>query len=221
MLAPSLLYASINGITLSPTRVIHQSPDNISFLKVTNYSESDYWLIRSWVSNYFDDHKNEHFIITPPIHRLESLDEIQLQIRLVDDKKLPKDRESLFRLNVLSIPPEAKKNLQTNKESSSAQFALKNKIKLIYRPSAIGMPDSINEKLRVSKEGHSIYIKNPSPFFVTLTDIFIDGVKVNRDVDEVLKPFSEIIMASKKPKEITFSTINDFGGKTPPMKFTL
>lgn len=83
---PIFAHSAIEGVTLGSTRVIYKSTDEMSVVKATNFSEKNYWLLRSWVSNYFDDQKNECFIVTPPLHRIEPNDEIQLQIKAIREE---------------------------------------------------------------------------------------------------------------------------------------
>ena len=101
------------------------------------------------------------------------------------------------------------------------QFAINSRIKLIYRPARIGEPYDITKKLYVHKFNDLVTIKNPTPFFVTLVNISIDGKTIHRDIDEVIKPYSEINIDARNPKWIEFSTVNDKGGTTPPIKINL
>ncbi len=57
--------------------------------------------------------------------------------------------------------------------------------------------------------------------FLTLVNISIDGKTIHRDIDEVIKPYSEINIDARNPKWIEFSTVNDKGGTTPPIKINL
>ncbi|HAY2752608.1 TPA: molecular chaperone [Escherichia coli] len=218
---PIFAHSAIEGVTLGSTRVIYKSTDEMSVVKATNFSEKNYWLLRSWVSNYFDDQKNECFIVTPPLHRIEPNDEIQLQIKAIREEKIPDDRESLFRLNVLAIPPKTFLSTDGKEIKGHLQFAINSRIKLIYRPARIGEPYDIPKKLYVHKFNDLVTIKNPTPFFVTLVNISIDGKTIHRDIDEVIKPYSEINIDARNPKWIEFSTVNDKGGTTPPIKINL
>ncbi|WP_250157951.1 fimbrial biogenesis chaperone [Escherichia coli] len=142
---PIFAHSAIEGVTLGSTRVIYKSTDEMSVVKATNFSEKNYWLLRSWVSNYFDDQKNECFIVTPPLHRIEPNDEIQLQIKAIREEKIPDDRESLFRLNVLAIPPKTFLSTDGKEIKGHLQFAINSRIKLIYRPARIGEPYDITK----------------------------------------------------------------------------
>ncbi|KAF0655380.1 hypothetical protein L245_07005, partial [Salmonella enterica subsp. enterica serovar Worthington str. BCH-4719] len=64
-----------------------------------------------------------------PVIRVAANSGQQLKIKKLANN-LPGDRESLFYLNVLDIPP----NSDENKDKNIIKFALQNRIKLIYRP---------------------------------------------------------------------------------------
>ncbi|ENI3490166.1 fimbria/pilus periplasmic chaperone, partial [Salmonella enterica] len=99
--------AADGGFYLGQTRVVFPSDKRSVSLQVTNQDAKKDWLLRSWVSQYDDKNKSSiPFIITPPLYRLDGNNSIQLRINAVDVSKLPTDRESVFRINVMAIPPE-------------------------------------------------------------------------------------------------------------------
>ncbi|NPT87746.1 fimbria/pilus periplasmic chaperone [Escherichia coli] len=91
------------------------------------------------------------------MNRIEPNSDIQFRINKLDSiERLPKDRESLFAINVLAIPPK--------KEKTEVQMALNTKIKLIYRPREINDPltiEHLQDKLILSKNKSGIRIENP------------------------------------------------------------
>ncbi|WP_163540299.1 fimbrial biogenesis chaperone, partial [Klebsiella pneumoniae] len=73
----------------------------------------------------------------------------QLRIKKLPSS-LPADRESVFFLNVLDIPPRPE-NLQNQ---NTVQLAIKSRIKLFYRPAALkGTLDDAVAKLTLAAEG--------------------------------------------------------------------
>ncbi|EFA4871048.1 molecular chaperone, partial [Escherichia coli] len=105
-------YASVNeGLGLDVTRVIFNSSKQSVSLRANNTSEKDIWLLRSWITDYYNEDNKSPFFITPPIIRLNEKESIQLRInKLSDIESLPTDRESVFSINVMGIPPEDKSN---------------------------------------------------------------------------------------------------------------
>lgn len=76
-------------------------------------------------------------------------------------------------MNVKAIPPTDEKNTQKN----TLQLALQNKIKLFYRPENLPVqPGKARNMLRFKYEGKQLKVINPSPYYLTLTGIKVQGV---------------------------------------------
>jgi len=123
-LACSNAYA---GITLNGTRLIFNGNKNEAVMTVDNPDNAVY-LIQSWVS--LDDEKSSEFIVTPPLFRIEPNSSNTLRIILLKNN-LPKDKESLFWLNVKAIPS------SDANANNVLLIAINTKIKLIYRPTSL------------------------------------------------------------------------------------
>lgn len=102
------------------------------------------------------------FIITPPISRVDAKSGQTLRIKLGSSAGLAKDKETLWWLNLLEIPPvEAS---QKNEGQNILQLAIRSRFKFIYRPSGLGNRDAAAEKLALSANGSSLSVSNPTPF---------------------------------------------------------
>ncbi|MED9092904.1 molecular chaperone [Escherichia marmotae] len=201
--------ASQKGISLDVTRVIFDSEnDSVSFT-VRNTSSDMVLLLRSTVGDYFSGDAKVPFFITPPLNRIDANNNVQFRINKLDSAMdLPKDRESLFAINVLAIPPE--------KESSSVQIGLNTRIKLIFRPHEINnksLIEDLPEKLTFTKNTDGIEIKNPTPYFITIGQMRVNGLLVENSAT-MLKPFSGTIVHEKNVKTLSFSIINDYGANS-------
>ncbi|VAL10001.1 fimbria/pilus periplasmic chaperone [Enterobacter hormaechei] len=106
------VYAN-GGTYLDTTRVIYNENNGAKAVKVTNTSADYPYLVRGWVSSADTDGADDKWVVTPPVYRLNENSAIQLKITNIDSSKLPKDRESLFFLNVLTIPGDSSKNKKT------------------------------------------------------------------------------------------------------------
>ncbi|MCR6275213.1 fimbrial biogenesis chaperone, partial [Escherichia coli] len=178
--------ASSGGITLDVSRVIFDAKNNSQSFTMKNTSSQMVLLIRATANNYYsNDSKDVPFFITPPLNRIEPNSDIQFRINKLDSvEKLPKDRESLFAINVLAIPPK--------KEKAGVQMALNTKIKLIFRPSEISDSltiEHLQDKLILSKDKNGIRIENPTPYFITISNFKFNNLNSNRQ-PEMIKPFS-------------------------------
>lgn len=210
---------SSGGIYLGATRVIFNSTDKAAVFTVNNSSSKETWLIRSWVSPYTKANQSvdeedavDNFIITPPLHRLDPSSSVQLRVNRAGGD-LPADRESVFYINALAIPPKSK-----DSQGSVIQFALNTQIKLFYRPAQIIDERELvkaYESIEVKGDGKSLMLTNSSPYYLTLTNIVLNENTTLTPADPMIPPFSHItVESSAKSGNISYQIINDFGGKT-------
>ena len=93
------------GIVMGGTRVIYQEGKREAASSVTNADTHTPYLVQSWVENYAENDKARvPFIVTPPLFRLDPEQNNVLRINFIG-ASLPRDRESVFWLNVKSIAP--------------------------------------------------------------------------------------------------------------------
>lgn len=208
------------GISLGATRVIFPSDAKSASLSVNNSSSSSVFLLRSWVGPYHENEKTTApFIITPPLYRLDSENNIQLRINAIRTDTLAQDRESVFMVNVMAIPPEKEDNQPS--AGSLVRIAVNSRVKLFYRPQRLNNPQQVNDAyhtLQVVKSSGFITVKNPSPYYITLGKVFING-KENKDrgTDLMMPPMGGEVKlpVSEKSGRFTYQVINDFGGMSP------
>ncbi|EEY7535396.1 molecular chaperone [Escherichia coli] len=214
------IFASQEGISLDTTRVVFDSEnDSVSF-SVRNTSPNMVFLLKATIGDYFTDDNKVPFFITPPLNRIDANNNVQFRINKLDSATaLPKDRESLFAINVLAIPPKK----DNSKDDSLVQIGLNTRIKLIFRPHEINNKSSIDnlpEKLSFTKHADGIEIKNPTPYFITIGQISFNGLPT-KDFVMMLKPFSGTIVHERNVKTISFSIINDYGANSIIRNVTL
>lgn len=194
------------GIALGATRVVYPAGAKQAQLSVINTENNSAFLIQSWVSNA-SGQKSKNFVITPPLFLMKGKKENILRIVDVTNGSLPKDRESLFWVSVKAIPSVDKGKMAENK----LQLAIVNRIKLFYRPNNLPIaPEAAPEKLTFSKTGRGVQIKNPTPYYLTLTDFYVGSGKV----DGVMVPpmGSETVkVANTSGGKVSYRVINDFG----------
>ncbi|MGC4731209.1 fimbrial biogenesis chaperone [Providencia hangzhouensis] len=200
----TLINTANAGVIIGGTRVIYNEGNKDVSISVENPDKIPY-LIQSWIDN-IDEKKQSDFSITPPLFRLNSDRTNALRIFLTENK-LPNDRESLFWLNIKTIPA-------TERTENSLQIAFKTQMKLIYRPKALKDVNFIEEqkKLVWSKSGNKITVKNPTPYFMNFQSISFNGTKAN-DVSYAA-PFSSAtfeVNNSNTNGTIKWEVINDYG----------
>ncbi|MHA0872089.1 fimbrial biogenesis chaperone [Enterobacter pasteurii] len=193
------------GVIIGGTRVVYDGNKKESSVSVTNPDSSPY-LIQSWVESQNGSAEKTPFIITPPLYRL---DKGQQNVeRIVLAGSVAQDKESLYWLNIKSIPAASRKN-------NALQIAVKTRIKLIYRPAALKgvIPDELADNLTWRRSGSQIQVINPTKVVMNFNEISVDGKKLE-DVTYVLPGASTRFDLPKgiTGGTVTFKIINDYGG---------
>ncbi|HGX3399658.1 fimbria/pilus periplasmic chaperone [Acinetobacter nosocomialis] len=213
-------------IILHGTRIIYPSDAREVSLQLSNNGTTPS-LVQAWIddgnSKSTPDESKVPFIITPPISRVEPTKGQTLRITaLPSASQLDQNKESIFWLNVLDIPPKPEGKKQVNNEplpNNFLQLAIRSRIKFFYRPVNLKENiDTFSEKIQWVKNGEILLIKNPTPFYITISSIFQE---VNHQKIDLLKqglmlsPFSEdqIKLKNSNITNMSFVYINDYGGR--------
>ncbi len=200
LLGCSTAYA---GVIIGGTRVIFEGGKKETSLSVNNPDTSPY-LIQSWVEN--SGSGKPPFIITPPLFRLDGQQQNILRI-LNDGSNLAADRESLYWVNIKSIPSKA-----ANKDNV-LQVAIKTRIKLIYRPQALKdkRPEDVAEQLRWTRSGSQLQVNNPTPYYMNFYEINVGGQRIKDP--QWVAPFATKTYAlnGAVSGSVTWKLISDFG----------
>ncbi|MER5098405.1 fimbria/pilus periplasmic chaperone [Providencia stuartii] len=219
--ASLFVQSAYSAIALDRTRVIYNEGEKSVSIVLTNENKNNPYLAQAWIENEKDEKVNSPFIVTPPVHRIEADAKSQIKVQSVPAiSQLPQDRESVYYLNVREIPPRSDK-------PNVLQIALQTKIKLFYRPKDIVKKERMEiipqeNEIKIVKQGQNYVVKNPSPFFMSITRL----KKGNSDVDKfepiMVPPKGEIALGSSAGDigmSPTLVYLNDFGG-TVDLKFT-
>lgn len=210
----SLLVSShaIGAFVLNGTRFIYEEGQkNISF-EVKNMSNNTYGG-HIWIDNTIQNKQNVYIIPSPPIFKINKKEKQIIRLMKVNDA-LPKDRESLFWLNVQELPPRPKKV-----EGSALALALDTQVKLLYRPKYLAASrKNAEKKITITQRNGSFFLKNPTPFFFAI--MFLKSnkkeIKLNQQAAQniaTFSPFSEVSLGKiSLNNRVTIGAINDWGG---------
>lgn len=217
ILMPAFSHA--DGLTLSGTRLIYDATKKEASINLQNQGKSPPQLVQSWVSDKDKGIKNIPFIITPPVSKLSPNATATIRaVHVGGNTPLPDDRESLWFLNVRAIPATEKKD-----KPSRVTIATQNIIKLIYRPAGLTSVGAgkAGESLKVSAETAGVRFSNPTPYVVTLTGVSINGKPVERP--GTIEPRGSLTLPfdGGNPAQVSWRTINDFGGLTKEIRIQL
>ncbi|WP_260862625.1 fimbrial chaperone [Citrobacter sp. Marseille-Q6884] len=217
-------FSASADIVISGTRVIYNEKDKDEMVRLENKGGKPL-LVQTWIDKGKENVDPAKlfvpFTLTPPVFRIEPKRGQTLRIMYTQGAALPADRESVFWLNVLEIPPklpEDKSNVQ-----NLLQLAFKTRIKLFYRPANLAgnAIDAIKElKWSIVNDDNHVYLKakNNSPYYVSFSDAsFTSAGKKYSVAIKMLPPMSEETftvsgLKSGSTGKVDYVAINDFGG---------
>ncbi|EIO9955884.1 molecular chaperone [Salmonella enterica] len=210
MLALVLGFLSVQaqaGIVIGGTRVIYDGDKKETAASVRNPEKSGVYLVQSLVDSGEQGGKTP-FIVTPPLFRINPGEENMLRI-VRTGGNLPQDRESVFWLNVKSIPATDDSTPRTN----VLQVVVKSRLKLFYRPAGLeGQPESAYHQLSVARSGNRLTVTNPTPYYVTLFTLRVDGQEI-KEADMVPpKGSASFTLPYARASSVTWQAISDYGG---------
>lgn len=198
------------GVVLGATRVIYPQGNKQISLAVTNTDEKAIFLIQSWVADS-EGKKISDFVITPPLFKLMPKKENTLRVIHLGPSALPKDRESIYYLNVKAIPAVA----EEAQSSNTLQIATQSVIKLFMRPQGLSMPSAeAPTALRCNLERGMLKVNNPSPYFVTMVNVQIGKTKTANIM--VPPQDTKSVDVGNLVGDVMFQSINDYGAQTKP-----
>jgi P pilus assembly chaperone PapD len=213
-----LIQPALASISLGTSRVIFSGHDGSQSVDINNRSHNQPYLINVGISESLAAKSTDSaFISVPALFRIESDSTNKIRILRKTDS-LPGDRESVFYLNVMSIPTgKAGQGSNDNTVGGTLQVATGNTVKLFYRPDNLPMTQKeAMGKLQFSRTGQGVKVLNPTPYYISLNKLMIDGKKIKLDVikgTSMVAPFA----ANTYPISIgqgkaEWAAINDFGG---------
>lgn len=177
----SLGFASSCGhasIVLDGTRVIYPGGDREVSVRLTNNGAQPV-VAQAWLDDG-DAQGNPSrikapFILMPPLARIDAGKSQTLRLMYAGDP-LPQDRESVYYLNVLEIPP---KPASRARGENVVQVALRSRVKVFFRPPELGAGTAeahakLNWKLLQEGQRWMLEGSNPTPYYVSLTEVTID-----------------------------------------------
>lgn len=203
--AMSVQAAGSGGITVGGTRLIYDGGKKEASLSVSN-SDSGPYLIQSWAEP-LSGTAGAPFLVTPPLFRLDGGQQSTLRV-IHNGEVLPDDRESMFWLNVKSIPSGTQEG-----NGNVLQIAVKTRIKLIFRPKGLkGTPLSEAGRLTWRQQGNRLTVTNPTPFYMNFSSVSVGGREV-KDASWVAPNSSTTLTApSGTQGTVSWKIITDYGG---------
>ncbi|OOG40304.1 fimbria/pilus periplasmic chaperone [Rhodanobacter sp. C05] len=213
------------SVVIGGTRVVFPAQQGEVTVRLSNKSDHPA-LVEAWIDtgnpNSTPDSVSTPFLITPPLFRMEQDKDQNLRILYTQGSQpLPSDRESLFWLNVLEIPPKPTGPQYAGR--NYLQFAIRSRLKLFYRPAdlpddALKAPDKLTFKATAG-QGAAVEVHNPTPYYVTISNLsFGTDSKPSPETNGMVAPFGDLRLSLKGLAQapsagtpVVFVTVNDYG----------
>lgn len=186
------------NIVINGTRVIYPEKKKEVVVQLINNGDAPA-LVQSWIDDG-DIHStpetaNVPFLLSPPVIKVNANNGQQLRIKKLP-ANLPTDRESVFFLNVLDIPPTPEHLQNVN----TVQLAIKSRIKLFYRPATLtDTLDKAVSSLKLRADENRFQIVNNSPFHITVANIESPAKQKLLAESLMVSPFSSATVTAKSP----------------------
>ncbi|MFH5253158.1 fimbria/pilus periplasmic chaperone [Burkholderia semiarida] len=222
------LAAALNAqasVVVGGTRLVYDANEAEATIKLSNDDGKSPALVQSWVDT--GDIKaapsaiDAPFTVTPPIARIDPGKGQTLRVVFTGEPQ-PQDRESVFWLNVLEVPP---KPGADQADTNKLQLAFRTRIKLFYRPA--GLKGSSNDAPRqigwqlTYKDGRPfLEARNPTPYYVSFSAIEArsGGKTIPTNEAGMVAPMSNKVFPLKSDlpaapdAKVFYSVLNDWGG---------
>lgn len=209
------------SLVIEGTRVVYPSQVPEVVVKMTNEGLSPS-LMQAWIDDgqprATPDQLDVPFFITPPLARVEAGKGQALRIFFTgygDPKKtLPTDRETLFWLNVLDVPPKQEAGEDVG---AVMQISVRSRLKMFYRPA--GLPGtaegSLSQLVFEAAPGGKVRVRNPTPYYINVRDLSFgpDNAPTQQLPATMLAPFSSQVLEAGPgaPQRVRYAAISDLG----------
>ncbi|WP_421096168.1 fimbria/pilus periplasmic chaperone [Pseudomonas sp. 16FHM2] len=209
---------------ITGTRLIYPSDQKEITVKLNNNGTQPA-LTQSWIDTGSVEStptsSKAPFVLSPPVARIDPAKGQSLRV-MFTGAPLAQDKESVFWLNVLEIPPKP----QGAEDLNTLQMAFRSRIKLFYRP--MTLPGTASEAIEQvqwqlvparSGQGMALQAFNPTAFHVSLVELdLVAGAQRDRSEDGMVGPGEtrQFLLPTLKRRpvgaaHVEFNAINDYG----------
>ena len=213
------------GVVITGTRVVYPMEDREVNVRLRNVDEKPV-LVQSWID---DGSVNESpgrldvpFVISPPMSRVEPQRGQTLRIIYTGGDQ-PQDRETVFYLNVLEVPPKPDK---ATVEKNFMQLAIRTRLKIFLRPQGLSMPVEDAAKALSWEAGSqgALRVHNPTPYYLSFNRVVASAGGVRSAYAQgMVAPFASAELPRSPEKveggeplasgHVHFGIINDYGAE--------
>ncbi len=225
MLICLCISAASASVVMTNSRVIYPAGATEVNVQLTNHDEMPYaiqvWFDSGDASSTPQTAGSVPFVSTPSVFRIQPKSGQTVRV-VFTGADLPQDRESVYYLNFIQIPP-------MTKESADNKLVviLKNRVKVFYRPTSLrgGIERQVeNLSFKIDKQGKDtvLIVNNPTGYYANFTDARLSvsgknypiaiGMIKPKSEEKIVIPHAPASIINVKP-QLHYSLINDQGGK--------
>lgn len=197
-------------LSLDRTRIIYNEVDKGANIVVTNTDKKDPFLAQAWIENIEEAKVEEPLIALPMLQRINAHEAKQVKITTFGNTELlPKDRESMFYLNILGVPPKGK-------AENAVEFVIQSKLRVFFRPKGLELSseeaNKLQSKLNISRQGQQLLIENPTAYYVYIKNINSSSAPAENS-SILLAPFETKMhqLRLKSFNNVMLGYVNDYG----------
>lgn len=179
--------AAHSKVVIHGTRVVYPAQEREVPVRLSNLSEDAPSVLQVWLDDGNADSTPDKvevpFVVTPPVFRMDPGAGQTLRLSYTGEA-LPQDRESLFWLNVLEVPPvQNGGEVEGEALAMQLQFAYRTRLKTFFRPKGL-VPEAheaaaaLRWSLLPAHGGRNarLQVYNPTPYYVSLSKVvLVDG----------------------------------------------
>ena len=212
------------SVVIAGTRVVFPAANGEVTVRLNNDGSAPA-LVEAWIDSGNPDSTPDTakvpFLITPPLVRMNPGKGQSLRI-VYTGQPLAQDRESLFWLNVLEIPP--KPVAKPGEEQNTLQFAVRSRLKLFFRPANLASdaptaPQQVTWSVVADGAGYALEAHNPTAYYITFSQVSFNIDKIAHTLGSgMVAPMSALRLPIKNLSHapaagtaVDYTTINDFG----------
>jgi len=212
------------SVVIAGTRVIYHATDREVTIRLSNEGKSPA-LTQAWIDNgdprATPSAVEVPFTVTPPVARIDPGKGQTLRI-IYTAEPLPQDKESVFWLNVLEVPP---KPAADEADANRLQLAFRSRIKLFFRPAGLSgsadeAPARIAWRVVQASATPALEASNPGPYHVSFAslDLTGGGKAAKFDVGGMVGPGEVKVfpltgeVGQGVDLKVHYRAINDYGG---------
>jgi chaperone protein EcpD len=219
------------GVIIYGTRVIYPADQQEVVVRLENKGDRPA-LIQTWLDagdlRSTPATAQTPFTLSPPIFRIEPYQQQAMRLRY-SGETASADRESLYWLNVLEVPPVTAGSEQNN----LIELAFRTRIRVYVRPPNLpypvgSAPAKLQWKLVSHNQGFALQATNPTPYHISLTsvDLLSEGKRfskaANREAnDSLMMPAGDVKLFAlpqlrDRPNgktQVEFTTVSDHGAR--------